>query len=177
MDIRSMFSKLISKGSVIIRAVIVIFFIMLIPHLVGYWPEGKYRDSAIEELVESGQAEVYELGSKIHIDHDVLTIDRLVISSEHIYLIYTIKKAESGWTFPDSSLKLVDRDGKELFGKGGGSSGKYRGEMGVQIFNKAEGDTDPKEGLTLQYEWYDREAKLKLLPGGPEEVTAHESNR
>ncbi|GIP31226.1 DUF5643 domain-containing protein [Paenibacillus sp. J2TS4] len=160
MERRRRLSWLFVALTIVRRIVIVVLGVWLVFYLTRYLPDRGYGDPSIQELVDSGQAQAYSLNAHLLIDQDKFTVKKMVISPEHVYLIYSLKKAEPGWSFPGNSIKLVDDQGRELTYSGGSSSGKVWGESGIQTYNRTEGEI--KE-LTLQYEWFDRRASMRLL--------------
>ncbi|MHC1684545.1 MAG: DUF5643 domain-containing protein [Clostridiaceae bacterium] len=149
--------KSLRRGIIIVCLILLIPFIMLV---FSSFPEGKYYDDQLKDLVKNGQAEVIEINKKINIDDDTIYIYRIINTETETNLRYKILE-KPGWSFSASALVIYDDYGKKQH-HGGGSSGKIWGEDGLAKYERI--NKNSKE-ITIKLEWYDRTGEI-VVPLG-----------
>lgn len=141
------------------RGIILVCVLFLVSYLIGMWPENKYYSPELKSQVEKGTAQVIEVNKSFKIDRDKMKIMRLIKTADRTYIRFALIKKEEGWTFPDSSIKIIDDKGREYQCYGGGSSGKAWGEEGLL---QTEPIAEDISQITIKFQWFDRENHLVI---------------
>lgn len=147
-------------GTIIRRSIIVIFGILLIIQAISLIPWNSSDKEFIKSLNQDGPVTKYTLNKKIDMDGDIFTAKELYLTSKKTVLHYSISKQDpGGWSFPNSAIKLISFNGEELMQHSSNSSTEQWGETGFISFDEM---NELSEGITLKYEWYDRQTTLDI---------------
>lgn len=143
------------------RSIIIICILLLIVTGVHSLPEGKYYDPKVKSLVQQGKAQVVEVNKSFMVGQDTMDIKRIILTEDKTYIRYQLFRKESGWSFPDSSIKLVDEKGR-IYQCTGGWSGKPWGQDGLLQTERL----DPgSKNIAIKYAWFDRQNQIKVSIG------------
>lgn len=123
-------------------------------------PEDKYYDSNLEKLVEQGAAQVIEINKSFKIDKDTMYIKRIINTNEKTYIRYSLIIKEMGWSFPETTIKIIDDKNNEYQCYGASSAGKPWGQEGLFQTDRI---SDGTKEITIKYQWFDRQNQMRVL--------------
>jgi hypothetical protein len=148
------------------RTLIVLFAVLLLPHVSGYVTNHSWavRDPSIPEeaarlVREENATAIAPADAALFVDGDAFRITRVVVSDQDFYVMYRHDPAFAGNWISDSAIRATDDRGAEYVREGSGSSGHGSFTTGYIRYSKPEGM--PRD-VTLTYEWYDRYASVTI---------------
>jgi hypothetical protein len=157
-------SKWIPKEGITVkivrRLIMVIALISLIPSMISLFASLKSDiPKDIRHQIKVGSAKQIELNKVVSLDQDKIKFKQLIITETETLLIYEVRTKEPGWTFPDTSLQLRDKQGNVYQYDGGSSSGESWGQLAINHYERL-----PKETkiVVLDFNWYDRSFQTEL---------------
>lgn len=141
------------------RSIITVCILVLALSWANSFPESKYYYDNMKEQVKEGKAKVIEVDKALNFDNDKFYIRRIINTEDKTYIRFSYIKKEQGWSFPDSSISIVDDKGNIYPSHGSGASGKMWGQEGLMSFDRI--NSDAKQ-ITVKLNWFDRNDQMMI---------------